>query len=110
VLQDDLGPVHVGLDRVHGLFDDQLHADRRGEVKHDIGAIDQLREQRFVGDAVDVVREAGPSLEMGDVVDRAGRQVVDDQHLVSGSEQRFCQVRSDEPGAAGNQCAHVSPL
>ena len=48
VLQHDLGAVHVGLDRVHRLLDDQLHADGGGEVKDDVAAIDELGEQRLV--------------------------------------------------------------
>ena len=83
VLEHDLGAVHVGLDRVDRLLDDQLDADRGGEMEDHVAAIDQLREQRLVGDRVDEVLEAGPPFEMRDVVDRSGRQVVEDQHLVA---------------------------
>ena len=38
VLEDDLGAVHVGLDRVDRLLDDQLHADGGGEVNDDVAA------------------------------------------------------------------------
>ena len=50
VLEHDLGAVHVGLDRVDRLLDDQLHADGRGEVEHDVAVVDQLGEQRLVRD------------------------------------------------------------
>ena len=83
VLEHDLGAVDVGLDRVHRLLDDQLDADRRGQVEDDVAAVDHLGEQRLVGHRVDGVGEAGRALQMRDVVDRAGRQVVEDQHLVA---------------------------
>ena len=63
VLQHHLGAVHVGLDRVHRLLDDQLHADGGGQVEHDVALVDQLGQQRFVGDRVDRVARTrrGPS-------------------------------------------------
>ena len=47
---------------------------------------------------------------MGDVVERAGRQVVEHEHLVTVREQRLGQVRTDEAGAAGDERFHVSPV
>ena len=58
MLEHDLGAVHVGLDGVDRLLDDQLDADRGGEMEDDVAAIDQLGEQRLVGDRVDEVLEA----------------------------------------------------
>ena len=40
----------------------------------------------------------------------SGRQIVDDEHLVSLVEQQLGQVRPDEPRAAGNQSTHRSLL
>ena len=59
VPQHDLGAVHVGLDRVHRLFDDLLHADRCGEMEDDVAAVDELGQERLVLDGVDRVAEAG---------------------------------------------------
>jgi hypothetical protein len=58
VLEHDLGAVHVGLDRVDRLLDDQLDADGGGEMKTTSAAVDELGEQRLVVDAVDEVFEA----------------------------------------------------
>ncbi len=55
---------------------------------------------------VDRVVEVRMRLEMGDVVDRAGRQVVEDEDLVAALEQRLGQVGADEAGAAGDQNTH----
>ena len=107
VLQDDFGAVHVGFDRVHRLLDDQLHADRRGKMEHDVAPVDHLGEQRLVRHRVDDVREPRARLEVRDVVDRAGREVVDDGHLVAEVEQPFRQMRPDESGAARDERLHA---
>ena len=57
-LQHDFGAVDVGLDRVDRRLDDQLDADRGGQVEDDVGAVDELGQQRLVRDAVDHVAEA----------------------------------------------------
>ena len=84
--------MHVGLDGVHRLFDDQFHADRRREMEHHVAAIDELGEQRLVIDRVDEVFESRPSLEVGDVVDGAGGEIVEDQHLAAAIEQRLAKM------------------
>ena len=48
--------------------------------------------------------------QMGDVVDRAGRQVVEDEHARAGVEQRLGQMGSDEARPAGDQRNHCSVL
>ena len=106
MFENDLGAVHVGLDRIDGLLDDQLHADGRREMKDHVAAIDEFGEERLVVDRVDEVLEAGAALEVGDVVDRSGRQVVENQDLVPLLEQRIRQMGSDEPRAAGDQRSH----
>ena len=108
VLQHHLGAVHVGLDGVDRLFDDQLDADGGGEMKDHVAAIDELGEQTLVVDGVDEVLEPGTSLEMRDVVERPGRQVVEDQDLVALREQGVGEVGADEPGSAGNQGTHAT--
>ena len=105
-LEHDLGAVHVGFDRVDRGFDDQLDADGGGQVHDDVRAIDELGEHRFVGDGVDRVVKFGVRLEMGDVVDRPGREVVEGVDLVAAREERLGQVRADEARAAGYEDAH----
>ena len=43
---------------------------------------------------------------VGDVLPAAGREVVDDRHLVAARDQRVDEVRADESGAAADQCLH----
>src|SRR5260221_7966120 len=76
-------------------------------MKDDVAAIDELGEQRLVFDRVDEILEPGPALEVGDVVDRSGREVVEDQDLVPLRQQRIRQMRSDESGSACNERAQI---
>src|SRR5690606_27168517 len=69
--------------------------------------VDEFGDQRFVEDGVDRVVEAFVALQVRDIVDRPRGQVIEDEHLVAPGEQRLCEVRSDEAGAAGDEYAHV---
>ena len=106
VLQHDLRAVHVRLNCVDGLFDDELHADRGGEMEHHVAAVDHFGEQRLARDRIDDVREPLFAFQVDDVLDRTGRQVVEHEHVVSQLEQPFCEMGTDESGAAGNQRLH----
>ena len=92
VLQHDLGAVDVGFDGPHRRFDDELDADRSGQVEHHVGAVDELGREPLVHDRVDRVLEPGSALEVGDVVHGAGREVVDDRDAVSLIEEWLGQV------------------
>ena len=46
VREHDLGAVDVGLDGAHRALDDQLDADRGGQVEDHVGAVDQLGDDR----------------------------------------------------------------
>ena len=106
VLQHDFRAVHVRFDRPHRLFDDQAHADGRGEVIHDVAAIDQLGQQRLVFDRVDGVVELGVVPELVDVLDRSRRQVIDGIDLVALRHHRLAQVGANEPHSSGDQYTH----
>ncbi len=43
---------------------------------------------------------------MADVVDAAGREVVEDEHLVAAADVGVGQMRPDKTRAAGDQNAH----
>ena len=43
-----------------------------------------------------------------EVLPLAGGEVVDDGHLVAAREERVDEVRSDEPGAAGDEGLHAA--
>ena len=48
--------------------------------------------------------------QVGDVLGRAGDEVIDRDDLVPLGEEPFAQVRADEPGPAGDERAHVTIL
>ena len=103
------GAGFIGSHLSEALLDDQLDADGGGEMEDDIAAIDQLREQRLVLDGVDEVLESRAPFQVRNVIDRPGREVVEDEDLVPELEQPFGEVRPDEAGAAGNERSHVTP-
>ena len=102
-----LGEVDVGLDGANRGLDDQLHPHGGRQVKDPVAAVDQLRHHRHVGARVDDVAEALLALQVPDVVDAAGRQIIDDADLVAALQQLVGQVRSDEPRAASDEITHV---
>jgi hypothetical protein len=102
VLEHHFGPLQVGHERVHGLLDDQAHADGRCEVEDDVDLVHELVDDRRVEDGVDDEMEVPPARQVLDVVDRAGREVVEHPDLVAVGEQQLGEMGSDEPGAAGN--------
>ena len=65
---------------------------------------------RHVRAGVDDVVEALLALEVPDVVDAAGGQVVDDEDLVAALQQLVRQVRPDEARAAGDQITHQTKI
>ncbi len=82
MLEDDLGTVDVCLDGMDRLFDNQLHADCSRKMKNDITTVDELGQQPFVRDGVNGVLKGRQFLEMFDVLNRAGREVVENVHAV----------------------------
>jgi hypothetical protein len=60
----------------------------------------------MVGAGVDGVVEAIVRLEVADVVDASGRQVVDYVDLVTAAQELLAEVRADEAGAAGDEITH----
>jgi hypothetical protein len=91
---------------VHGFLHDQLDADGGGEMKHYRRTVDQFGDERFIEDAVDGVVELLVTLEVRDVVDASGREIVENEDLVAHGKQRLGQVRANKAGAAGDQNPH----
>src|SRR4051812_92613 len=108
MLQNDFRSVNVGFDRMNRLLDDQLHADRRRQVDDDVCPIDEFSEDRLVGYRIDGVVEFRIVFEMDDIVDRTGRQVVENEHFVAAIEERLGKMAADESCATRNQHPHQS--
>ena len=82
-------------------------ADDRGEVQHDV----DRRGQRCHDPRIADVAVHDLELRMGDEVqDRlhAEHQAVEEDHLVPGVQQDGTEKRSDIPGSAGDEDAHVA--
>ena len=89
VLEHDLGAAKVRDERLHGLLDDQPHPDRCGEVIDDVAAVDELVDHGRLEDAVDDQVKAVAVAEVLDVLQRAGREVVEHPDVPAVVEQRF---------------------
>ena len=89
----DRGVVLGARDRGH-------HVGLRGEVEDDVG----LAELEAVAD-VALRRSVGRGVQ---VLALAGREVVDDDHLVAALDETVDEVRPDEPGATGYDRPHAS--
>ena len=88
-----------------GSLDDELDADRGGQVHDDVALVhelvdDELVEHRAVDEA-----EVGVVAQVVEVAQAAGGQVVERDHAVAPGEQGLDQVRADEAGTAGDQIA-----
>src|SRR5262249_10279636 len=96
--EHDFGSVNIGLDGSDRAFDDQLDTDGGGQMADHVTAVYQLREHRLVVDAVDDQAESRVVLEVLDVVDFPGGEVVDDLDGVAPRQASVGEMRADEPG------------
>jgi hypothetical protein len=100
MFKNHFSPVDVCLDRVHGLFDDQLDSDGGSQVEDNVTPVDEFGQERLVFDRIDEIFESRPPLEVGDVLHRTGREVIEHEHVMPVFEQGLRQMRADEAGSA----------
>ena len=81
VVEDDLRSLDVRDQRVHRLLDDQADADRCGQVVDDIALVDELGHDGRGQHRVHHEVEVGMVAEVRDILDRAGREVVEHEHF-----------------------------
>ena len=104
ILPEPLRKSYPVLYLLHGLLDDQLHADRRSQMVDDVAFAGQPVQHHLVCDRLDGEAKAGIAGQVLDVGKRPCRQVIDHRHRVAARQQRFSQMRTDEAGAAGDEC------
>lgn len=95
--------MNIGFNRVDRAFDDQLHADRGRQVVNGVAGVHQFGQHRLVGHRVDVVVKLRIVLEVADIVDAAGGEVVDDVNVFAPAQQLFGEMGTDETGAPGDE-------
>ena len=96
----------VGFDGVDGLINDELDADRGGEMEDDIALFNQQVHRAGISHGVADELKVRVVLNGCDVVDGAGAEVIDDGDLVPGGQIPFRQVRSDKARPACDQYVH----
>ena len=84
--EDELRAVDVGLDGLDGAFDDELDADGGGEMDDHIGIVNELGEQLAILDIVQMILHAVGGLEMADIFDAAGGEIVEQNDAVAAVE------------------------
>ena len=100
----EIGPRvgHRGRDRgLRGQVIDRLLSGRRRQDRRVITDV--------APDEAEAIPEGGPQPIQVRLA-APPRQIVEDRDLVAGPDARLRQVAPDEPGAAGNQNAHLVPL
>src|SRR5205085_10741810 len=93
----------------HRSLDDPPDAHRRRPVIDHIALVDQFGHGRVVTNALDRVMKSRTGAQMADIINAAGRQVVEDENLIASPETSVGQVRPDEPRPAGAEHAHQEP-
>ena len=75
--------MHIGLNRVHRAFNDQLDSHRRGQVKDDIALVHEFRRNGLVLNVINGVVKARIVLQVANVFETAGGKIVDDKDFVA---------------------------
>jgi hypothetical protein len=97
------GSVNNTADRPHGFVHDQLHADRRGEMKNIITRTDGDIDRAFAFDRITDEMKSRISPQTRKVFFPTRGKVIKDRHIMPISEQALHQVRTDEPRPAGDE-------
>jgi hypothetical protein len=100
--QDHLCAVDVGLDGLDRAFDDELDANRGGEVHNDIGVVYELGEQLAIFDSVEVILEVIAGFQMTNIIDAAGREIVEKDDALAAIEKPLGKMGSDKTSTAGD--------
>ena len=79
-------------------------------MNNHIGVIDEFGQQMAVFDAVQVVFQQGGGLEMADVLDAAGRKIVEENDAITAVQEPFSEMRADKTGTTSDQKAQRALL
>src|ERR1041384_2267944 len=93
----------ISLDRADRTFDDELDPNRRREMKDHIALIDELGGYRLIVNALDRVMKAWMIFQVANILEAAGRKVVNDKNVVAAFQIRVRKMRPDKARAACNQ-------
>ena len=88
---------------MHGLLDDQTYADGRGQVVDDVALVHDLADDCWGKDRIDDEVELGTTAQVGDVVERSSREVIQDENLPSVRQELLGEMGADEPGTSGDE-------
>ena len=87
--QHDVSAREDRFDGLHGLLHDQPDAHRRGEMKDHVGPLNQIADHGLVQHGIDDERHVRPVDEMRHIRRATGRQIVEQRHRASVTQQAF---------------------
>ena len=103
VLEDDVRPPHVRAEGAHRLLDDEPNSYRGREVVDDIAPVNELVDHGRRQDRVDDEVEIGALAKVRDILERAGRQVIEYIDFAPAEEKGLTQVGTDKPSSSGHE-------
>ena len=71
-------------------------------MKYNIALVDEFGCDGLVMNALDCVMKAGIFFEMPNILDAAGRKIIDNKYFVSALQISIAQMRTNKSGAAGD--------
>ena len=110
LLEDRLRPSDVGHEALERLLDNQVDTHRRSEMEDDIDPRDDMVDEIHVEHRAEHELTVGVTLEMGDVGESPGREVVEQEHLIAAPEKPIRQMRSNKARSTGDQGTHQASL
>ena len=97
---------HVGFHGFDRFLQDQLHAQRRGEVKDEIRPPQELLNSLPVLNFPEVKIQQAGGFQVLDILQATCGKIVEHRDVVVALNQPLCQMRTDESRAARDQKPH----
>jgi len=101
--QQRLGRLDVGFDGPHRILGHQLDPHRRREVIDHIDPPHHLSQQWQIGDRTRLNGQLRMPLQVGEVVELPGREIVEHTHRITQRQQPLGEMAADETGSPGDQ-------
>jgi hypothetical protein len=95
---------------MHGLVDNELYADRGGEVKDHVAPFSEEVHGVIVSNVLLHEAELGMFHDASEVAQIPGTEIVQGDDLIAAREERLRKVRTDETGPAGNESDHEASM
>jgi hypothetical protein len=100
-----LRALEIGLQRAQWVAEDPIDADRRGQVIHDFGLVDETLDQIGIEDGAFDELDVGSIGARGQILASPGGEIIKDSDVLAALGQALDEVRADEARPAGDEHA-----